>query len=494
MAAPSDFMMKRFLIKPKLSELFDAEKEKAICKAIRVSNTESETNLRVFDRVEEDNLILLHYLKAEHSVYHVRGIVIDTETLEIVGQSFPFTEELSPDDLPGMCLHNPECDGASVQIHGDVSDYYITHAYEGTILRFFQGRVTKKWYLSTHKKINGRRSRWSGPMFGDIFDSFWQDPDTLGDGLDGRACYVFLISHPENRLVCKISTSKIMLLGYSTGECLYSLINPNETIPDPMEYLKEQFIKGSTIEKRESFHVETLDELKKQTEELLWEDCTGLLLTYWDNAKPRLRCYKIVPNEYTKRRDLRGSEPNFRLRYLQLHNDGQNEDFRELFPEKGEFFDQIEKDVTTDLPRYLKQLYYERYSKKQFTRLSTEEHYVLEKTRKCYVPGRSILSNLRLTLNECNPRQLNALIKYMYISRRTNFTCEVSSSTCEVSPSTCEVSPSTCEVSPSTCEGSPSTCEDGTNSTCEGSPSEVNAKNETLQEEDKIVSEKIQKI
>ncbi len=463
MAASStiDFMMQRFLNKPKLSELFDVEKEKAICKLIWVSSVDSETNLRVFDQVEEDNLILLHYLKAEHSVYHVRGIVVDTETLEIVGQSFPFTEELSPNDLVPVCPHSPKCDDP---IHGDVNDYYVTHAYEGTILRFFQGRVTKKWYLSTHKKINGRRSRWSGPMFGDIFDSFWQDPDTLGDGLDGRACYIFLISHPENRLVCKISSSKIMLLGYSTGECLYSLINPSETVPDPMEYLKEQFIKGSTIEKRESFHVETLDELKKRTEELSWEDCTGLLLTYWDNAKPRLRCYKIVPDEYTKRRDLRGSEPNFRLRYLQLYNDGQDEDFRELFPEKEEFFDQIEKDMTTDLPRYLKQLYYERYTKKQFTRLPPEEHYVLEKTRKGYVPGRSILANLRLTLNECNPRQLNALIKYMYISRRANSTCGVSSSACE---------------------DNTSACEDNTNSTCGVSPPacEVNSENENLQED-----------
>ncbi len=465
MAASStiDYMMQRFLSKPKLSDLFDAEKEKAICKLIWVSNSDSETNLRVFDQVEEDNLILLHYLKEVSSVYHVRGLVVDTETLEIVGQSFPFTEELSPGDLGGY-QDSPKYDKP---IHGDVSDYYITHAYEGTILRFFQGRVTKKWYLSTHKKINGRRSRWSGPMFGDIFDSFWQDPGSLGDGLDGRACYIFLISHPDNRLVCKIPSAKIMLLGYSTGNCLYSLINPDESVPDPLEYLKEQAIEPSTIEKRESFHVETLDDLKEKTEQLLWEDCTGLLLTFWDNVKPRLRCYKVVPDEYTKRRDLRGSEPNFRLRYLQLHAQGDDEDFRELFPEKEEFFDQIEKDMTIDLPRYLKQLYYERYTKKQFTRLPPEEHYVLEKTRKEYVPGRSIIANLRLTLNDCNPRQLNALIKYMYVSRKTGPTCGASPSACGVSSSTCGVSDSISEVSSSITESS-----------------NVNAKNENLQEED----------
>ena len=442
MAASStiDYMMQRFLSKPKLSELFDEEKEKSICKLIWVSITDSETNLRVFDQVEEDNLILLHYLKEESSVYHVRGLVVDTETLEIVGQSFPFTEELSPSDLDGYqecsarTSSRTECSTRKYDqpIHGDVSDYYITHASEGTILRFFQGRVTKKWYLSTHKKINGRRSRWSGPMFGDIFDSFWQDPGSLGAGLDGKVCYIFLISHPDNRLVCKISTPKIMLLGYSTGNCLYSLINPDESVSDPLDYLREQAIEPSAIEKRECFHVETLDELKEKTEQLLWEDYTGLLLTYWDNVKPRLRCYKVVPDEYTKRRELRGSEPNFRLRYLQLHSEGEDRDFRDLFPEKEEFFDQIEKDMTIDLPRHLKQLYYERYTKKQFTRLPPEEHYVLEKTRKCYVPGRSIIANLRLTLGDCNPRQLNALIKYMYISRKTGFISEASPSTSKV--------------------------------------------------------------
>nr|QBK85414.1 MAG: RNA ligase with polynucleotide kinase domain [Marseillevirus LCMAC101] len=267
--------------------------------------------------------------------------------------------------------------------------------------------------------MDGRRSRWSGPMFGDIFDSFWEDPKTLGDGLDGKACYIFLISHPDNRLVCKISTSKIMVLGYSTGNCLYSLINPDVNM-DPIEYLKEQACLSSNIEKRECFHVKTLDELKEKTKQLSWEDCTGLLLTYWDDKTPRLRCYKIVPDEYTERRDLRGSEPNFRLRYLQLRDEAQDDDFRNLFPEKKEFFDQIEKDLTIDLPRYLKQLYYERYSRKQFTRLPPEEHYILEKTKGGYVSGKSILDNLRLTLNGCNPRQLNALIKYMYASRKVD--------------------------------------------------------------------------
>jgi hypothetical protein len=437
----TDYMMQRFLNKPKLSDLFDAEKEKAICKLIWVTDLDSESNLRVFDQKEEDNLILLHYLKEVSSVYHVRGLVVDTESLEIVGQSFPFTEELAPANLTSECPQwdTPPSTQSSTRkcndcpISGDVSDYYITHAYEGTILRFFQGRVTKKWYLSTHKKIDGRKSRWSGPMFGDVFDSFWKDPNKLGDGLDGRACYIFLISHPENRLVCKISAPKIMLLGYSTGNCLYSLINPDENVSDPMEFLKEHAIEPSAIEKRKSFHVSTLDELKEKTEQLSWEDYTGLLLTYWDILKPRLKCYKIVPDEYTERRELRGSEPNFRLRYLQLHADGEDETFRELFPEKKEFFDQIEKDMTTDLPRYLKQLYYERYSKKQFTRLPPEEHYVLEKTKNGYVPGRSIIANLRLTLNNCNPRQLNALIKYMYTSCKPNNACVVRSSTCEVS-------------------------------------------------------------
>jgi hypothetical protein len=383
----TEFMMQRFLNKPRLSDLFDLDKQKAICKLIWISDTDSET------------------------------------TLEIVGQSFPFTEELCPEQFkPYPCATDPSCDdNYEPPIHGDINDYYITHAYEGTILRLFQGRTTEKWYLSTHKKINGRKSRWSGPMFGDVFDSFWKDPASLCQGLDGRACYIFLISHPDNRLVCKITT-KIMLLGYTTGNCLYSLINPDlgVKVDDPLEYLQSQTVDDSTIDRRESFHVGTLDELVQKTDELSWEDCTGLLLTYWDNVKPRLRCYKIVSNDYTSRRDLRGSEPNFRLRYLQLYAEGTAKDFRELFPEKEELFDSIDKDVATDLPKYLKQLYYERYTKKQFTILPPEQHYVLEKTRKEYTPGKSILSNLRETLNECNPRQLNALIKQMYASRKAN--------------------------------------------------------------------------
>ena len=158
-ATSTDFMKQRFLNKPTLSDLFDADKVKAICKLIWISDADSETNIRVFDQVDEDNLILLHYLDPEPSVYHVRGLVVDHSTLEVVGQSFPFTEELSPEELsPKICKQDPNCDDEQ-PIRGDINDYYITHAYEGTILRLFQGRTTKKWYLSTHKKINGRKSR-----------------------------------------------------------------------------------------------------------------------------------------------------------------------------------------------------------------------------------------------------------------------------------------------------------------------------------------------
>ena len=54
-----------------------------------------------------------------------------------------------------------------------LTQYHIYDAYEGCLLRLFN--FNNKWFLSTHKKINAFRSKWSSKdSFGLMFQNALQ--------------------------------------------------------------------------------------------------------------------------------------------------------------------------------------------------------------------------------------------------------------------------------------------------------------------------------
>jgi hypothetical protein len=81
-----------------------------------------------------------------------RGLVFDHSIL--VASSLGFTPE-----------YNEE--SKNIEELKDISDYSFYKSEEGTLLRVF---YHKKWYLSTHRKLDAFKSRWgSDETFGDIF-------------------------------------------------------------------------------------------------------------------------------------------------------------------------------------------------------------------------------------------------------------------------------------------------------------------------------------
>lgn len=368
-----------------------------------------EAQIRILDQIPEDDLILVHYHKPTIETEHIRGLIIDTGAPEgaiIKCSGFPSTNDLCYENL------------------SDVKDFLdttlvestvITKAYEGTILRMFQGRVTEKWYLSTHHKIDGSRSKWAGPTFGEMFAEVWGDSKISGEKDRG---YVFLVSHPENRLVCHIPRACIRLVGIFTPGKIGGIDNrldPNNfrELPPSVE------IQLPICQSRTS----TEDVLKEYTALDPMEYAGLLFTTHLDDQK--IKCYKLTPPEYNSLRQLRGNEPNLRLRYLEFKiedeciDTGNVERIRILFPEKTTLFNEIEGDYAL-LPIYLRGLYNSRYKRGEFTHLPREEHYVLETTRQNYDSDFDILENIQDTLVTSNARQINAMIRRMRESRLKN--------------------------------------------------------------------------
>jgi len=384
----------RFAEKPLITELFPSQAS-VIFQLLGVDPKE-DPNLRILDEIPEDNLILVHYLEPTLGSRNVRGVIIDVERNQIVAESFPFTKEYLPSNEKAK------------DIPLDVS-CEVTKAFEGTILRVFRGRVTKKWYLSTHRKINGYRSRWSpGASFGQMFEEIWDTNVPWEIYMTPGNCYVFLLSHGANRLVCHIPEP-----------CLHH-VQTFEPQAGKMSATFSKLLKAHpNVRNQTILNVETTEDLIKEAESLDWRECSGLLVTQYSTGEVReiLDCWKLVPEGYHQRRGIRGNEPNFRFRYLQLREEKGTNQIRTLFPEKKELFDKVEK-YLKEVPGFLSELFTERYQDNKFVYLPRELHFVLEKTHKTYDNELNLYDNLEKNMNLCNARQINAMIREMLQDRK----------------------------------------------------------------------------
>ena len=385
-----DLHIRRFSNKPKVRDL-DVELRMKIYELLGITGEEDNYgDLRIFDEDKEESLILVHYLNLHPSVYHVRGIVFDisNETPFIVATSFAYTEDIVPSSLEQNFELTP--------------DMYIAKATEGTAMRIFQSS-SGKWHTATHKKLQGANSRWSGPTFGEIFESVWgtQENFPFSDFLDSSMCHIFLLAAPSNRLVCQISSASLTLVGqFERREDGRMNLLPTLNMLNRHEH----------VELQETLKFDTVEKLVTEAINVNWREYTGILVA---SETPQMKCFKLVPQGYAWRRAIRGNEPNFCLRYLQLRCEDEeitSSHMVELFPEQKDLFDGIEKDLEK-LPGHLKRLYFQRYQESGYIRMPGEEYRIVDYVYNNFNDG--VLENIKHQLQKSTPRQLNAMIKHM---------------------------------------------------------------------------------
>lgn len=312
--------------------------------------------LRVLDR--KGPLALVHYLSIYtddtkqtidpeplRHVGHVRGTIVDTETGVIVCRSFPHTPELLSSDPTTQEL--------------DVSKATVYHSCEGTVLRlFFHG---DDWHLSTHRKINADDSYWSGPTFGSMYSEVRKFNN---DTLNSDYCYIFLLSHPGNRLVFRIPEPHLMLIG------VYNKTTQQFFMPETSQL--------DGVRLPEPARVSDTAELVKLVDTTAQRfDRAGVIIIP-DMTNPRP--VKVMSNSYHDLREARGNDPSLRSRYIQLRSTPAgtllvkwyNEDeHQQVFAGADQEFDQ--------LVRRIHSMYMNRYVHKQITQLPKEEFVTLQR-------------------------------------------------------------------------------------------------------------------
>ncbi len=351
------------------------------------------SQVKVFDQV--DDMSLVHYIDEppHRSLERYRGLILERnpntdwgspEYVEVC-KSFPFTPEVS---------EAPE----------NIREAYWSE--EGTVLRVFWNN--ERWYISSHRLIDCTSRKWSSKRtFGELFDDCISR-EQLSSVLDKNFVYVFLLQHPENRIVSTFETPRLLHV---------------QTLRSNGEILEETkvFLEHPNIACPEKVNLEgNLSEMAQNPP----RGKNGILFSLEDGNYA-----KIVSKEYTRKRNIRGNEPNLCLRYLNLSKLETKEDSEELlrmFPEKRREISEVQEDVAS-LNSYLYSLYRQRYISKENIILPKDEHNIIKFTRdKVYnqVQGRfsqySFSDLAEITRNEIsrqiamsNPQRLLRMTKNM---------------------------------------------------------------------------------
>jgi len=354
----------------------------------------------------KDGLDLYHYtdcsVNSPKELWNIRGVIFDTKSKIVVCQSFPYTPEYTVDTLPGLII--------------DYNASMFYNAFEGTVIRLFHH--DNKWYLSTHRKIDAKNSKWSGPSFLQIFqeclantilkDGSQLTYDQLLERLDVNNCYVFLaINHPQNQIACNDTNYFVKHLvtfarttpdnwmiptSHDLGFTDPASLVPLKSYDDLIMYFEEHFPPSRDYSQPGSL-------------------CSPGLIVFPYYDMP----YKIVAEPYRFRSDIRGNEPFLRARYLRARNDPvARANLQKQFP-NPEIYNEVESQLH-ELATLLHRLYRIQYISHTYLEDCPKEEYVF--LRQCHTWYQSdtknnkiFLDTVKNRLNDINPVYMNRMLK-----------------------------------------------------------------------------------
>jgi len=294
----------------------------------------------------------------EDEIRKVRGTIIDNKTKQVVhrGTFFPYeyTEQ-----------QREECIEKMADLNHKFEDIEVQCSYEGTIIRIF---YYKKWYISTHRKLDSGRSKWaSNDSFKTLFEKGLKESYniTLNDlftRLNLRCQYTFMVMADENtRFVCStnILPKKVYFVESNDPTAYYlnmdKLPRPSQTIKSVNEAF--DYIQGMAYPFTHQ----------------------GLLLVHSSGSQ-----YRIVSDEYAKLFRVRNNEQSIPYRYIQLrcqNNHLMIDLLQQLFPEYIQTFDSYEKCVS----KLVDIIYHEYNKRKSRTLLPVDLTMVQQIDQKLYL-------------------------------------------------------------------------------------------------------------
>jgi hypothetical protein len=321
---------------------------------------------------QEDNLRVLNYKECSNDspmeLKKVRGMVEEIDTGRILFKTFPYTEGYSPSETS--------------LVIGNIEDWEVYHSIEGTMVRVFW--YNGRWYISTHKKLNAFKSRWSSrKSFGEMFRDFWVGVsggdenvlEKLLDDLDQSYVYFFLIRfNHENRMVCQVekdAKEHVLFIGRWKDE--------EVGLEREWPYMEKWRISSP---KKLDLQVEEIPEYVQNIDINRYQ---GLILFH----RQEHRHIKIISPEYERLYRVRGNNPNIRFRYLEVRQDLElRKEIINLYPPYQDIFLEYEN-ILFQIAKLVRYYYIQRYIKNKYVTLPKEEYVLMKKCHDWYLSNRN---------------------------------------------------------------------------------------------------------
>ena len=367
-------------------------------------------------RVDEDgDLSLYCYINSDKDspdyVKHCRGLVYDNDKLVV--KTYSYSEEyVAGTDDETIWKRLEEF---------DPNECVVFDSYEGFLIRVFF--LQNKWYISTHRKLDAYKSKWSSRMsYGEIFEhsinAEWekneafqeriQNVEGMGDdttvlerllsSLDKTMCYTFLtMNTEENRIVCSPpATPTVYHVGtFPVGKTLPSEYSANLDMSIDIPYPSRVHHRAELID-----YVKNINTRNQQG-----------VIVFLPNGEQ----FKIFHKDYRYLYDIRGNEQSIKFRYLQLRMDTDKRNaLVELYPSSQEVMDTYENTIYR-IAKHLKNIYIQRYIHKDVSTLPPHEFRFVSLCHKWHRDDREknriSLEKVIELLNDQPPTFLNKFIR-----------------------------------------------------------------------------------
>ena len=362
--------------------------------------------VNIVDSDEDNKLDMFCYVTCSNEDSELqkqcRGVVFNKDTL--IMKAFPYTPE----------YNHTQLDEIKNEL-GDLKKWHFYESHEGCLIRMFY--FNGKWYISTHRKLNAFRSKWSskdsfGMMFKNALLSEEENNNVFAMGLqagdnivqrfestlDVHKQYMFVVrNNDENRIVCSAPDRPTL---YHAGTFVNGNLVFTENVNIPFS-TKKEFL--------------TVNELIECVQNISAKNLQGIIGFTSDNKQ-----VKIVSEEYQSLFKIRGNEPSLKFRYLQLRMNKNVQLLYMLYPNMVNTFNDYE-DSLFHIAQYIYNSYVDRFIKKTFVTVPREEFGIIRECHSWHIKDRG---NNRISrdyvineLNRQSPTNLNRMIKRFKMSQ-----------------------------------------------------------------------------
>ena len=266
-------------------------------------------------------------------VKECRGLIVNKNSpFDVVCKGFNMLE--STEDIPEDILTR--------------EDSKITSTIDGSYIRIYYNNEFKRWSVATNRCIEAKKARWhSYRTFFDYFNDASNSPDSKLDysKLDTNRVYLFVVCHPENRIVHAYTSAMMYHIGTLDRTDNWKEVEGDDIgIPHPSEVDKSYF--------------ESLEGIRDHVNKLDWQ--SPGYVAQWSDGNGNIVRSKIRNSEYERINELRGDNRSTVEHFLNLRSD---KDHPERFTEFTKYFPEfsIIEDSINMVVRYVHQLYLSYY-------------------------------------------------------------------------------------------------------------------------------------